>query len=79
VHWLDRVANVRIHATTQVRPRERFDREERFLLQPLAARPYTSLVLTRPSTTTARGPVRPVVTVEKRALSAYAQLTGGAR
>jgi len=81
VYWLDRVANVRIHATTQVRPRERFDREERFLLQPLAARPYTSLVLTRPPTPapTARCAPRPVVTVEKRALSTYAALTGGVR
>ena len=43
--WLDRVANVRLHGTTRERPRERFDREERFLLQPLAARRYTSLVV----------------------------------
>ena len=35
-----------MHATTRERPRDRFDRDERLLLQPLAARPYTSLVLT---------------------------------
>jgi transposase len=76
-HWLERVANVRVHATTHQRPRERFDREERFLLQPLALRRYTSMVLERPVATTARRPPRPLVTVEKRSLAAYAQLTGG--
>ena len=47
--WLDRVANVRVHGTTRARPRDRFDREERFLLQPVAPRRYTSLILERPS------------------------------
>lgn len=43
--WLDDVANVRVHGTTHECPRDRFDRDERLLLQPLALRPYTSLVL----------------------------------
>ena len=78
--WLDRVANVRLHGTTRERPRDRFDREERFLLQPLAARRYTSLVVERSSPVTAvRRPPRPMVVVEKRALTAYAQLAGGAQ
>lgn len=48
------------------------------LLQPLAPRPYTSLILDRLSAaTTGRRVPRPVVPVEKRALAAYAQLTGG--
>jgi len=77
-HWLERVANVRLHGTTRERPRVRFDREERFTLQPLAARRYTSLIVERPaSTTPAPRPPRPVIPVEKRALAAYAQLTGG--
>jgi len=76
--WLERVANVRLHGTTRERPRDRFDREERFLLQPLAARRYTSLVLDRPAPAIAHRQPRPVVTVEKRSLAAYAQLTGGA-
>ena len=76
--WLDRVANVRIHATTHERPRVRFDREERFLLQPLAARRYTSLLLDRPAVSpSARRAPRPVVTVAKRSLTAYAHLAGG--
>jgi transposase len=78
-HWLERVANVRLHGTTRERPRVRFDREERFLLQPLAARRYTSFILDRASTSTpARPSPRPVVTVEKRSLAAYARLAGGA-
>lgn len=77
--WLDRVANVRVHGTTRARPRDRFDREERFLLQPVVARRYTSLILERPSSASpVRRSPRSVVTVEKRALAAYARLAGGA-
>jgi transposase len=77
--WLDRVANVRLHGTTRERPSDRFDREERFLLQPLAGRPYTSLVVERPVRTATRRTPRPMVVVEKRSLTTYAQLAGGAR
>ena len=76
--WLERVANVRVHATTHERPRDRFDREERFLLQPLAARPYPSLILDRAPTPATRQAPRAVVSVEKRPLAQYARLTGGA-
>lgn len=76
--WLDRIANVRVHGTTRERPRVRFDREERFLLQPLAARRYTSLIVDRPMPSApAPAAPRPVVTVEKRSLVAYARLAGG--
>src|SRR5512144_103063 len=78
--WLARVANMRLHGTIHERPRDRFDREERFLLQPLPSRRYTSLILDRAPTSTAaaRQMSRPLVTVEKRSLAAYAQLAGGA-
>jgi hypothetical protein len=79
--WLERVANVRVHGTTREQPRMRFDREERFLLQPLAARGYTSLIIERPAMSPShRTPPRPraMVAVEKRSLTAYAHLTGGA-
>jgi hypothetical protein len=77
--WLDRVANVRLHGTTRERPRSRFEREERFLLQPLASRRYTSLIIERPSrVTSAQQTPRPVVVVDKRSRRAYAQLAGGA-
>jgi hypothetical protein len=76
--WLERVANVRLHGTTHERPRVRFDREERFLLQPLASRRYMSLVLERAADAApARRTSRPVVAVEKRSLMAYAHLAGG--
>jgi transposase len=77
--WLDAVANVRVHGTTRERPRDRWDRDERLLLQPLAARPYTSLVLGGAPTPRAPRslPPRPVVAVEKRPLAVYARLTGG--
>ena len=72
-------AEFRAFAAAEVAPHaDRFDREERYLLQPLALRRYTSLVRERPAGTTARRPPRPLVTVEKRSLAAYAQLTGGA-
>ena len=76
--WLERVANARRHGTTQEPPRERFERDERRLLLPLPARRYTSLVLGAPAVTSppSRRP-RPVVPVEKRALTVYAELTGG--
>lgn len=77
--WLDRVANLRVHGTTHEQPRTRFDREERFLLQPLAARDYTSLVVERPAGSSRPHPrPRAMVTVEKRPLTAYAHLAGGA-
>jgi transposase len=76
--WLEQVANVRVHGTTGERPRERFDRDERLLLQPLAPRPYTSLVLEVPAPAPPRRRPRPLVEVEKRSLAVYAQLAGGA-
>lgn len=75
--WLER-ANARRHGTTGEPPRLRFERDERPQLQPLALRPYTSLVLDPPPPPTrpVRGP-RPIIDVEKRSLTVYAQLTGG--
>jgi hypothetical protein len=48
-----------------------------FLLQPLAGRRYTSPVVERPSPTPTRRAPRPMVVVEKRALTAYSRLAGG--
>ncbi|CAG1770964.1 hypothetical protein BAC2_01395 [uncultured bacterium] len=74
--WLTTVANPRDHGTTHVPPIERFRADEQHALQPLAARPYRSLVLppTQPGAA-ARAAVVPVVPVERRSLAAYAQLT----
>ena len=76
--WLERVANVRLIAPRNEAPRDRFDRDERLLLSPLATQRYTSLILTRPlRSTPASARPRPAVAVEKRPLAAYAQLVGG--
>jgi transposase len=76
--WLNAVANVRVHGTTRERPRDRFDRDERLLLQPLASRPYTSLVLADAPRRAQPVPTpRALVAVEKRSLAVYARLTGG--
>ena len=76
--WLDDVANVRVHATTRERPRDRFDRDERLLLHPLAPRPYTSILVPDTPRRLARSAApTPLVPVEKRPLAVYARLTGG--
>ena len=75
-HWLDTVANPRVHGTTGEVPAERFRRQEQALLQPLPLRPYHSLVLgpvaPRPATPIAM----PRIAVERRSLQAYAALAG---
>lgn len=76
--WLDTVANVRVHGTTRELPVVRLERDERATLQPLAARPYRSLVLEpAPVTRSTTGVDSPVV-VERRRLSAYAELVAEA-
>lgn len=89
--WLAGTANVRVHATTKERPTERFAREERQVLLPLAERPYRSLVLLSPvpvpapkslpvlePATPSGGPAVARVEVERRPLSAYARIAAGA-
>ena len=72
--WLSEVANQRVHGTTREIPAVRFARGERAPLQPLAARPYRSLVLPPPAPPhTPRVPV-PHVAVERRGLATYAAL-----
>jgi hypothetical protein len=66
--WLDDVANVRVHATTRERPRDRFERDEHLLLHALAPRPYTSLVMDPPRRPSAAPAPRPLVAVMAAAL-----------
>jgi transposase len=77
--WLEEVANVRVHGTTHESPRARFARDEGAVLQPLAPAPYAPLVLpferVRAGRHTPLVASVPVVTVERRALAAYAALT----
>jgi transposase len=77
--WLDEVANVRVHGTTKEVPRLRFERDERAVLQPLAARLYEPLVL--PATRQRAGHQPPLavpqLVVERRPLRAYTALVEG--
>lgn len=79
--WLDGTANVRLHQTVKEQPRLRFERDERALLQPLPHRPYHSLVVEprRAVEPKIRAVQVPVVSVERRPLSHYAELVGGVR
>jgi hypothetical protein len=76
--WLDEVANVRLHRTILERPIDRFERDERAALRPLAQSPYRSLA---PSRTKPSRPVptHPAVAVERRSLEVYTQLAEGGR
>jgi transposase len=75
--WLEQTANARVHGTTGVVPRERFEQEERPALLPLAPRPYRalgSLPATRPLHAAPSPRIYPLLTVERRPLAAYAAL-----
>lgn len=88
LQWQEGTANTRVHGTTREVPRERFERDERATLQPLAPRAYRSLVLAAERVTSARQrhlpiPVTalqtpamaaPSIAVERRGLAAYARL-----
>jgi len=76
-HWLDHVANVRIHGTLKERPVDRLEHEQD-VLKPLASRPYRSFVLS-PKAKKRPKLILPQIEVERRPLEAYAQATGGGR
>lgn len=79
--WLAK-ANARVHATTKERPAERFERDERAVLRPLATQPYRSLVVVARAKKARRQPVPsaapPTHEVERRPLGVYDQLAGAA-
>jgi transposase len=80
--WIDHTANPRVHGTTHEVPRERFERDERAVLQPLPAGHYTPVILPPHRLTGAGSPAgsgrtrHPAVDVERRPLAAYTQLAG---
>ena len=70
--WLEGTANLRRHATTGERPLDRFERDERAVLRPLAVAPYRRLGLRHAAEP--RPPRLPTtVDVERRPLSVYAE------
>jgi transposase len=78
-HWLEAVANARVHGTTKRVPREHFDQDERAALLPLPARPHRALTLAPPPrlpNAQPHAPPMPRVDVERRSLHAYAALAG---
>ncbi|HYW92218.1 MAG TPA: IS21 family transposase [Gammaproteobacteria bacterium] len=79
--WMEQVANVRLHRATGERPRQRFERDERALLQPLARRSFRALLPTPAPVPEAPSAGSPLPTVERGPLSVYAHLVqahGGA-
>jgi transposase len=76
--WLEK-SNRRVHGTTRERPVERFERDELALLQPVAPRPYHSMVLPAPAPERPSRRAFPPVPVERRSLATYAAVAGGAR
>ena len=68
--WVDGTANVRRHGTTGERPVDRFERDERHVLGPLAGRPYRRLGADQASAPAPRP--RPAVEVQRRPLNDYA-------
>lgn len=73
--WLEETANVRRHGTTGERPADRFERDERAAMGPLADRPYVRLAAatTSKSAPPATAAVAAPVEVERRSLSVYAE------
>jgi hypothetical protein len=70
--WAEGTANVRRHGTTGERPVDRFERDEREALGPLASRPYRRLGVHR-AVEPARRRVPETVEVERRSLRVYAE------
>ena len=70
--WLEGPANVRRHGTTGERPVDRFERDERAVLRPLARRPYQRLGVHRGAAPAHRR-VPDTIAVERRSLRVYAE------
>ena len=70
--WVEGTANVRRHGTTGERPVDRFERDEREALGPLASRPYRRLGVHRGAEPVRRR-MPETVEVERRSLRVYAE------
>lgn len=79
LHWLEQVANVRVHQTIKEQPIVRFELAERAQLKPLAPQPYSSLILKTVPPPSEKKLAAPSVEVEQRSLRVYARLARGAR
>ncbi|MYA15737.1 MAG: transposase [Gammaproteobacteria bacterium] len=70
--WLEGTANVRRHGTTGERPVDRFERDERQALRPLASHPYRRLGARQPQAARHRF-AAPTVQVQRRPLREYSE------
>ena len=71
--WVEGTANVRLHGTTRERPLDRFERDERQALRPLALQPYRRLG-SQPAATKPSGVVlATTVQVQRRPLREYSE------
>ena len=73
--WLEGTANVRRHSTTGERQVDRFERDEREAIGPLARRPSQRFGV-QPATEPTRRRVPDTVKVERRSLRVYADAAG---
>ena len=71
--WLEGTANVRRHGTTGERPVDRFERDERQALRPLASHPYRRLGARQLQAAARRRFVAPTVQVQRRPLREYSE------
>ena len=71
--WLEGTANVRRHGTTGERPVDRFERDERQALRPLAGHPYRPLGARQQEAAARRRLVAPAVQVQRRSLREYSE------
>jgi hypothetical protein len=75
ISWTQHTANARLHRTTGEVPQVRFERDERTTLQPLASRPYRSVIpLQGALAPQPRLPALP--RVERRSLTIYSRISG---
>jgi transposase len=69
-YWVQQTANLRRHRTIGESPRQRFERDERQTLKPLAPAPYPRLHAVTPSPAAKR--TGSAIEVQRRSLSVYA-------
>ncbi len=71
--WTEGTANVRLHGTTRERPVDRFERDERQTLRPLALEPYRRLGNGQAAAKARRPALATTVRVQRRPLREYSE------
>ena len=71
--WAEGTANVRLHGTTGERPLDRFEKNERQALRPLALEPYRRLGRQSAAPEAPRRSLAPTVQVQRRPLREYSE------